>query len=216
MGIIYWWFPHGGGGSTSTDPGVANVKLGTGYTINGVSLTGTLIVPSPASGVAGQVDLNNILDQIKYVFTVSNTTTASPIDLSSNLSTRVQYIGTLHPEKIPLQASFYPFVTCYVTSKDIETKTIAVNQLRGKRKAVVNIDIVGAVFNTTITDSTKDNSDRDCNYLMENLEYCLRAYETLNSATTWQFGTQVNYYDSVSEQGYLRAGIFSLKGSIYY
>ncbi len=43
-------------GTTNTDPGIANVKSGTGYTIAGASLTGTAVIPALSdtkTGVAG-------------------------------------------------------------------------------------------------------------------------------------------------------------------
>lgn len=44
--MIQWWDAQfggsGGGGGTSTDPGIENVRTGIGYTINDNDLVGTL------------------------------------------------------------------------------------------------------------------------------------------------------------------------------
>jgi hypothetical protein len=200
----------------SQDPGVGNVRLSTQYIIDGSTLTGTLAVPTAASGTAGTVDLNNILEQIRYVLNQNNTTTASPVDVSNNMTRRVQHVAKIHPLKIPVQPSLYPFITCYITGKEIEEKTISKNQLNAKRRANVNIEIVGAVWNNIMSTMTSDPADQDCNYLLENIEYCLRAYDNLSGATSWQFGDSVKYYDSIQEDAHLRAGVLLLKATVYY
>jgi hypothetical protein len=167
--------------------------------------------------MADRADLNGILDNIKSTFDAANTTTASPIDLSSDLTKRVQKVLRIHPQKIPIQASFFPYVTCYITKKAPATKTIAKDQLSAKKTAVIEIDIVGAVWNDSFSDVTRDEGDKDIHYLMENIEYVLRTDPTLGNKVLWQLSDDVNYYDHrLDEQVHLRAGILSVKGTIYY
>ena len=77
--------------------------------------------------MASRVDLNGIKTELKSLFDTANTTTASPIDLSSNLSNskRVNKVLTIHPEMILPQASLFPLVTCYIDSKTIKRLDIA-------------------------------------------------------------------------------------------
>lgn len=200
----------------SQDPGITNVRLNTTYIIDGSTLTGSLSVPTPASGSAGTVDLNNILEQIRYVLDQANTTTASPIDLSQSMTRRVQFVSKIHPLKIPVQPSLYPFVTCYITDKTIQERSINKNMLNGKRRADVSIDVVGAVWNNIMSTITSDPADQDCHLLMENIEYTLRAYDNLGGAVNWHFGESVKYYDSIQETTHLRAGVMALQATIYY
>ena len=67
--------------------------------------------------MAAVVDLNGIKSTLKTLFDTANTTTASPVDLSNNMTQRVKRVLTVNPEQIPPQASFFPFVTSYITSK---------------------------------------------------------------------------------------------------
>lgn len=166
--------------------------------------------------MASVVDLVGILDDLKALLGGANTVGALPIYLSNNMQSQVNYIGTVHPIQIPLQASLYPFVTCYVTNKKIESTGMAINQSNAKKKTVINVDIVGAVHNSINTDFTKDISARDCMYLMENIELILRGSDTINDKVKWQSASETNYYDSVSNDGYIRAGILSLKGTTVY
>lgn len=41
--MIIWWTPRTAGGGSSVSPGVANVLLGVGFTINGVAFVGTYV-----------------------------------------------------------------------------------------------------------------------------------------------------------------------------
>lgn len=226
--------------ANSTDPGIGNVKINTGYIINGSTLTGTLLSTDPGenkvlynteyyinsvayTGTYGDpgnqvgtvVDLPGILDDLKSTFDSANTTTAARY-LSENVTSKVNYIGTVHPIQIPLQSTFYPFVTCYVSKKTPANATIGSTQLQAKRKAEIFIDVVGAIQNTIAIDFTKDKSSRDCMYLMENLELILRSLPTVNGKINWQSVSDVNYYDSPLNEGYIRVGIITLKGIVFY
>lgn len=167
--------------------------------------------------MAARADLVGIKNRIKTIFDAANTTTASTIDLSSDLTRRVQRVMTIHPQMIPIQASFYPVVTCYVSDKSIDQDDIASDQLNAKRRAKINIDVVGAVFNQNMTDVDKDPADTDINYLMENVELILRTDPSFNGLVKWQRPQSVQYYTTaLDEQTHIRAGILSIQASIFY
>lgn len=167
--------------------------------------------------MAARVDLAGILENLQTTLDSANTTTASPIDLSSSMSRRVQQVLKVHPLRIPQQASFYPFVTCYVRKKSTETKTIAVDQLSAKRKATVYVDVVGAVWNDAFSTADEDPADKDINYLMENVELAIRGNPNLTASVLWQVAGDIDYYDQrFDENTHLRAGILSLQATIYY
>ncbi len=158
--------------------------------------------------MADRVALNNIKTQLKSIFDAANTTTASPIDLSSDLTTRVQKVLTVHPNLIPVQASYWPFVSCYVESKDPNAGTdIAGDQLQAKRKGKVKIFVVGGFYNENFVTDTKDPADDDINYLMENIELVLRGNPTLKLTVKWQKPVDVKYMVApMSEQTHIRVG----------
>src|SRR3990167_2051134 len=146
------------------------------------------------------VDLNNLKEQIQTIFETANTTTATA-DLSSGLETRVQSVLKINPARIPVQATWYPFVTCYIDSKEIELMDFAVNQTTAKRMAKIDLKIVGAVWNSSITDAAVDPADENCEDLMENIEEILRANPTLGGVATWSKPTLVTYHNVGLEDG---------------
>lgn len=167
--------------------------------------------------MADRCDLNGIKTQIASILESANTTTASPIDLSSNLTERVKKVLKTNPSMIPPQISYYPFVTCYVVSKSTDQKDIAKDQLNSKKRATVTVEVAGAVLNENFVSHTEDPADEDINYLMENIELTLRSNPSLNSKVTWQITKGVNYYSTpLNEQTHLRAGILTLEGTVYY
>lgn len=162
-------------------------------------------------------DLKGIKDAIKTILTTANTMGASPIDLSADLNTRVNKIMSIHPELIPIQASFYPCVTCVVTEKPTVTQDIAKNQLSGKRRADISIDVIGAIWNNKVPSPTTDLADEDIGYLMENVELILRSDHTLLGTVNWQVTTNVRYYITPMQEGaHLRAGILTLQATVFY
>lgn len=167
--------------------------------------------------MASRIDLNDILEQLQTVFQTANTTTASPIDLSSSMNARVQTIAKVHPEKIPLQASLFPFITCFITGKNTSDQTIGKSQANIKRKAVIDIEVICAVWNDKYASADEDPADKDIHYLMENAELVLRSSETLNASTLWQVPTRVSYFSSsLDETTHLRAGVMSLQATLFY
>ncbi len=201
---------------TNTTPAVGDVKVGTTWIYNDNTQTGTWNYPEASLGQAGTVDLNAILEQIRYLLEQANTTTAAN-DLSSNMTRRVNKILKVNPVQIPLQASFYPFVTCHVVSKNIETQDISRNSTSAKRKAVVEVDVVGAVWNPNFQQDSEDPAAEDINYLMENVELVIRSSVNLGSKVTWQLADSTSYDGArIDEQTHLRAGVLSLKGTVFY
>ena len=167
--------------------------------------------------MAAVVDLNGIKSTLKTLFDTANTTTASPVDLSGSMTQRVKRVLTVNPEQIPPQASFFPFVTSYITSKNIYDDDIAKDQLSTKRKAEVSIEVVGAVFNQNQTDVNKDPADTDINYLMENVELVLRSDYNIGGKVKWQKPSDVQYYTSVLDaRNHIRAGILKLTAIVLY
>ncbi len=167
--------------------------------------------------MASRCDLNGIKSQISTILLAANTTTASPIDLSAGMVKRVNKVLKINPQLIPPQISFYPFVTCYVTSKSMEQADLALNQLNSLKKAKIELEIAAGVLNENFSVDTEDPADEDINYLMENIELTLRANATLNSKVLWQISRDVKYYTAnLDEQTHLRAGILTLEGTIFY
>jgi hypothetical protein len=162
------------------------------------------------------IDLNNLKEQIQGIFETANTTTASR-DLSSGLETRVQRVLKVNPSRIPIQASWYPFVTIFIDNKTVVQDGMVKDQQTAKRKAKIDVKIIGAVWNSTISDDETDPADEDCEDLMENIEEILRANSTLAGVTTWSFPTNVTYHSAdLDEDTHIRAGILNLEATIFY
>jgi hypothetical protein len=95
----------------------------------------------------------------------------------------------------------------------VTPQTVAVNQLVAKRRGEYRVKVAGMIWNQNFSNVTKDPADDDCEILMENIEYVLRAYPNLSNETNvlWQKPENVNYYDTVlDEQTHLRAGVLDL------
>jgi len=167
--------------------------------------------------MAIRCDLSGIKTEISNILLAANTTTASPVDLSANMTERVSKILKINPNMIPPQISFYPFVTCYVTAKTMEQKDMAKDQLSAKKEALITIEIAGGILNENFVRDTEDPADEDITYLMENIELTLRGNPNLNSTVTWQTTKDVSYYSApLNEQTHLRAGILTLQGKVFY
>ena len=169
--------------------------------------------------MAVRVDINGIKEAIQNVLASANTTTGSPIDLSSSLSNskRVQQILKIHPEMIVPQASFFPLVTCFVPSKAVKRMDIAKDQLSSKRRATISVNVVGSVWNNNFLSIDEDPADEDINYLMESVELILRSDTTLNGKVTWHQVTSCEYFASIlDEQTHLRSGVLTLECEVFY
>ena len=162
------------------------------------------------------IDLNGIKNQLRTIFNTANTTTAST-DLSSGLESRVQQVLTVNPSRIPIQSTWYPYVTVYLDAKDIEEQTINKNQVNGKRRAELDIKIVGAVWNSTVSDETKDDASDDAESLMENIEEILRSNTDIGALVNWSFPTGVTYHNLKLEgRSSIRAGIMNYRAIKVY
>lgn len=162
------------------------------------------------------LDLGNLKTQLKSIFDTANTTTATS-DISSGLTTRVQKVLKVNPARIPIQANYFPMITVFVDSKDIELKDFAGNQLMAKREATVSVKIVGAVYKSIQSDAKVDAADDECEKLMENVEDILRRNPTINGVATWQYPTKVTYHNAQIDEGvHIRAGILNLETTILY
>jgi hypothetical protein len=162
------------------------------------------------------LDLNNLKEQLQSIFEAANTTTATTY-LSSGLETKVQRLLKVNPNRIPVQADWYPFVTVFIDSKDIELKDFAVNQVTAKREGDVSVKVVGAVWNSTIDDAEVDPADEDCEALMESVEQVLRQNPTIAGVATWSYPTKVTYHNMSLDEGvHVRFGILNLQATILY
>lgn len=167
--------------------------------------------------MAERCDLVGIKEQMRVLFETNNTTTSTVLDLSSNLTRRVQKVFKVHPEMIPIQASLFPYVTCYIDNKQMGTNDIASSQLNAKRRSTITVNVVGMVFNANFSRIDEDPADEDINYLMENVEYILRSDSTLNSKVKWQIPSNTQYYSArLDNQTHLRAGVLQLQAQVFY
>lgn len=162
------------------------------------------------------LNLTGMKENIQTIFEDANTTTAAH-DLSGSLTDRVQRILKLNPIKIPVQPSWYPYVTVYVDSKDINPADMAATQLQAKRRAEVDFNVVGAVWNSSVLTESEDDADDECEILMENIEEVLRRNQALGSLALWSFTRSVSYHSlAIDEEAHLRAGILTLRATVLY
>lgn len=157
------------------------------------------------------VDFAGLKSAMKSIFNAANTTTGAAYDLSTGLVPRVKKVLSIHPQRLPIQVSFYPYVSLFVDSKDIEAASIAINQKNAKRSHVIHVKVVGAVRNSKVTDKTADMADDECEKLMENIEEILRRNPTLNGQCLWQMPDTCTYHNkAIDEESALRVGILNL------
>lgn len=167
--------------------------------------------------MASRANLLGILTNLKSIFDTANTTTGSPIDLSSDMSRRVNTVLTYNPNLIRPEANIFPLVTCFITGKEISDETMGKSQANIKRRATLSVDVVGAVWNDTYNAATDDPADKDIHYLMENIELILRSNEVISGVASWSMPDGVEYYNVVlAEDSHLRSGVIGLKATIYY
>lgn len=169
--------------------------------------------------MAARANLNGIKTALQTTLLAANTTTGSPIDLSSNLSNskRVLQVLKINPERIIPQASIFPLVTCYIENKTIRRDDMAKTQLDTKRRATITIAVVGSLWNDTYVSIDNDPADEDINYLMENIELILRSDYNLGATVNWQKPSDVSYYTTIlDEQTHLRSGVLKLECEVFY
>ena len=166
-----------------------------------------------------QISIDTIKTNIKSILDAANTTTGSPIDLSAGINTRVSRVLKLHPGRIQIQPSFFPYITMYVSKIDIEQVTLGNkgSQASALRKGIVNLDIVGCCYEPFFTDLNEDQGEENVERLMQNIEEILRSNPTLNlTSTAWAIATSHEFADTYSEEAHLRAGIFTVQFKVHY
>jgi len=185
---------------------------------NSITITGTIVAPAPSSGTAGALDIPNIKEQVRWILDTNNTTTSSVLDLSASMSKRVRQIQKVNPEKLSLQANLFPAVTVFAEKKSIVARTIARNQITGKREAKLSLSIVGMVWNQNFSaDINNDPADQDLEYLMENIERVLRSYPDLGNNVTWQIPNDITYHNaSFDEKAHFRVGFLDIEVTVFY
>lgn len=165
------------------------------------------------------INITTLKSNIKGLLDTANTTTAQA-DLSSNLTSRVQKVLTVNVERLPVQPSFFPCVTMFVESKDIELIDMAGSQLVGRRRGEIDVKLVGLVWidNMNTADfELKDLADNEIEHLMENIEQVLRADPTLQGIAVSSKPTNVSYHSfSLQEEAHMRAGIMNLQVRVHY
>jgi len=167
----------------------------------------------------GVLDINNLKTQVQSILKSANTLTATK-DLSSGLSTRVQRVLKVHPLRIPIEAISIPYVTMFVSNKDIEELSIGGggnNRTGTKRLGEVTLNIVGAVMNPIVTDIEDDLASDEIEDLMENIEENLRANMNFNNAIDYHIPMKVSYFEEAyEEESVFRAGILEIACKTYY
>ena len=166
-----------------------------------------------------KVNIANIKTQIKSILDTANTTTGSPINLSLSMNKAVQRVMKIHPARIPIQASLYPYVTIFLEDKELAQLTVGIggSQTNALRVSELNLSIVGACFEPFFSDFDEDQGSENSELLMENIEEILRANPTLNSTVSWAIPSAVTYDEvQFSEDVHLRAGLMTLKCKVHY
>lgn len=167
-----------------------------------------------------RVALTSIKSSLQSALETANTTTGSPIDLSDSLTTRVQKVLQINVDRIPIQPSFYPCITMFYDGKAITLQDIAGSMLTGRRRAEIDLKVVGIVWIDNMNTSNfeyKDLADNECEQLMENIEQVLRSDPTLGGNALWSKSTDVTYHSyQVSEEAHMRAGILNHRITVQY
>lgn len=166
-----------------------------------------------------QIDIDGIKSAVKSILDAANTTTGSPIDLSSGLATRVNRVLKVDPNRIMIQPSFYPFITIVASDKQLQQTSIGVggNMTNAKRQADLTLDIFCACHEPFVTNINEDQGAENAEKLAENIEEILRANTTLNSTVKWSVPRETIWDNAqVDEETNLRAAIIPLVCRVYY
>jgi hypothetical protein len=166
-----------------------------------------------------QVDIDGIKSAIKTILDAANTTTGSPIDLSSGMASRVQRVLMVHPNRIQIQPSHFPFISIYARDKSIEQQTIGHkgNQTSALRKAVLQLDIFAACYEPFFSNVNEDQGAENTEQLLENIEEVLRSNVTINGTCHWAIPSR-SQFDEIpwDEEAHLRAGILTYDVTVFY
>ena len=161
------------------------------------------------------IDIDNIKTQFKSILDTANTTTAD-FDLSNGLDKRVKKVLRVNPLKIPIQSSYYPYVTIYADRKNIELLDIAVNQQTANRFTEFTFNVIGGVFEALTASNIADDADDEIEKLMENVEELIRRNFKLNNTVLWTKPLFTRYHTFPDEEALLRVGEMSLMCKIKY
>jgi hypothetical protein len=163
------------------------------------------------------IDLNGIKSAIKNVLDTANDTGAA-YDLSAGMSKRVQRVLKVNPLNVPMQASFYPFVTVFVQRKTINLDTMAGDQLKGRRTAEISFSVVGSVWEQTVPNVDEVKADNQIEMLMENIEEVIRRDYKLNNTVLWSRPSSIEYhsYPMRDDSAHLRIGELNLLCKVQY
>lgn len=162
------------------------------------------------------LDIGGIKTAFKTAFDDFNTTTAT-YDLSTGLTDRVKNVFTVVPNTENMNASVIPAITIWTESKSVEMAGICKDQINSKRKATVNFNVAGIIWNSGFESADKDLSDNEIEKLMENIEEVLRRSGNLSNKVLWQHPTDITYHDlSRSEVEHYRVGIATVQCIIMY
>jgi len=164
------------------------------------------------------IDINNIKEQIQTILQAANTLAADDyLSLNIDADHKVRGILKTHPAKILPQAHLFPNVTCYVDKKTTDLDTIMRSMNSGKRRATIDLKVVGTTWNDNMVTFDEDPSEDDCYNLMENIEQILRVNYTLNASVDWCKPTNIDYFDAIlEEQTHLRSGVMNLEVTVQY
>ena len=167
-----------------------------------------------------QINFDTIKTNLKSLLDDANTTTGTPIDLSQGMSTRVSRVLKVHPGRIAIQPSHFPYVTSFISDKSIEQVTFGTRgtQASSLRQAIVTIQVVGCCYEPFFTDINEDQGSENVEKLMENIEEIIRSTPNLNyTSTAWCTPQRVQYDDvPYDEEAHLRAGILTLDFKVHY
>jgi hypothetical protein len=139
-------------------------------------------------------------------------------ELSADMSKEVRRVCKLNPENMHLQASLFPAVCVYTTSKTIDPGTIVCNQVKAQRFSRLRMTIAGMVWNQNFSaDLDRDPADDDLEQLMENIEAVLRNSPTISGNSTWAFPSDVTYHNAAfDEETHFRIGFLDMELRIDY
>jgi len=168
-----------------------------------------------------RIPLSTIKSSVQSILETANTTTGSPIDLSDSLTSRIRQILQINVELMPQpQPSFYPCVTMFYDSKQVTLQDIAGSMLTGRRRAEIDLKIIGIVWIDNMNTANfqyKDLADNECEQLMENIEQVLRNDPTLGGNALWSKTVDCSYHNyPVSESAHMRAGVMTHKIAVMY
>jgi len=163
------------------------------------------------------LNINDIRDKIQTVLNDANTTTASPVDLSSGLYERINKVCKFNPSDIEPQTSWFPCVSIHIDSKEITPAGIAVNQLISSRKATLSFKIIGMIYYNLVSNPEDNLPEEEITTLMENIELILKSNATLDGLVLYQVPTGVDYWTQpYSDTDMLRVGEMSLEAVMHY